>query len=1773
MKILCLILFSVLNAAIPKVDPLHHQLSIIGSIPLTKGVVPVRFPYTANGFFLHLKLQVNANLTVVNFLGSDGANFCFSRKHKTQPLKMDTNTLESTVLTGIDEPHLALTKVECQKHSEVTVLFPSGLKRIYFLDKQLNESYFSYKRFYQLLLGEEILESGHRQVYFYENSVLTKIQLYNPDKTILIDEVLVNTENQTTTFNAYGQEVVRYTTLLGGYELYHKGLFCEFFKNPTDSSRGFFIDPKGEWTGFDQQMGSVVRKWTKDHKGKDFLLENYQKNIFPSVNITMSSNGTTSVYGFENNRLDKTFKVANSEYFLILKELEEKFSSLYYMTPKKAFFDLCLKKGVESKLYFWADKAPFLSKVMQFCKNRLSQVDIFHFHELVLTQLKRYMDSKWDKFPTLEFDGKGGFTSLDSAAEIIDFYYHNKEGVYRLTHKKIDNGLSETFYYNDSGQRICEELALNGKIVRAKRYQYNQLGLIDRIIDYDPNTPIQKEICTRYNSLGQVLEQIQKSPTQHHISTLFEYDERHNVQTKAIYNSEGRLTEKIAYQYDNFDRQILEKSSLGTGIKFKYDNRNHLVSKKDIETGLKTDFLYDQQGQMVSVSTLRGTEKIVLDPFKRPLERVDIHHTKTVQKWGENNKLVEVCLPLYDGKTQSIHYRYDNLGYVKEEEDPEGNTFRYKNDLFGNKKEVQIGQYTSYYQYNKAGKLLSQKIEDQNIQQDILDPLGRIIESITPQKTTYFTYNGFDIVSKKCSDGLVTHYSYDDLGRLIEEKTQNGRFCSTKKTNYDPNGKPAHIEFIEKGQHIFRNFDDRGRLIEEKIMDGKNRIESYKKWVWGFSDLLLVYEELIDGVWAKTVRTYDEIGRETMVKDPMGRITIFSYNDHFMNEDLQEVVQIRKEFNNGTVEITTLDVFGRCRVIELLDPFKNLVKKERFTRDFKGQILIHSIDYQTATGTKTYQNQFKYDTSGKLIQKIKNAHTRYPQLFTYTYDKKGRIVCLEKPDGVCLTYEYNDLGDLTAQRSSDKTVEYHYEYDQNRRLTRVFNPLSQTFSEYKYSLEGLMIEERLENGLTFEMGYNSEAELNCFSSPSFGKVEYQYGSFGVEEIFYHTQKEIFLFHITKTDGKGLIKKITSSEDIPSTIYEYNLNAQPIRKVHFGGYDYLAKFNSMGSVTKRMIQDYLGKYQIRYSYDTLDRLEKGSDEQQERSYNGLGILSFLGDTSVLTDSALRIKKIGTTHFQYDPQGNRALKKDSSTETRYTFDALDRLIQIKTRSATIHLKYDFKNRLVSKKVIQGAGESQTDYLYHGDIEIGSISKQTNELLDFRVVFQEPHKRSHQTLFAMIQNTPFYVTTDIFKNVTGLSHAKKNTHFALMRYDAFGNRTVAKGDICSIGWMYQGKRWHSEFELYQFEHRFYDPSLAVFISCDPEGEKNGVYGHQYALCNPLKYEDYQGLYPIDFSFSVDFSLPVHRLLNLAYEGKNFSMNDFFSGLTLQTTLPLDTFCSSLKNTSSHLAQYLYSLIEKDRTRLEKTISKSSSTLLSSSMDVDLIPAAYQLHPMVHRVSPDTKNLKISDGFVDIFMNGIWNSLDDATSASKAIANFLQKDVILVYNPTFGYFKDLIRAIGNKRSMKKGNASDLLYHITNHIMDLSAKEVRLWAHSEGALNARIAYEEFPEAKRDRLTIFTFGAGELIPNCYGRQVVNFISDTDAVALNANAHILSYHAKDIQELPFLSSSSATIAMFWDKKRTHIDHKYNVTILKSDKLVDHYFLGDTYQSAVSLAMGT
>jgi hypothetical protein len=186
--------------------------------------------------------------------------------------------------------------------------------------------------------------------------------------------------------------------------------------------------------------------------------------------------------------------------------------------------------------------------------------------------------------------------------------------------------------------------------------------------------------------------------------------------------------------------------------------------------------------------------------------------------------------------------------------------------------------------------------------------------------------------------------------------------------------------------------------------------------------------------------------------------------------------------------------------------------------------------------------------------------------------------------------------------------------------------------------------------------------------------------------------------------------------------------------------------------------------------------------------------------------------------------------------------------------------------------------------------------------------------------------------------------------------------------------------------------------------------------------------------------------------------------------------------------------------------------------------------------------------------------------------VANHLQKEVFLVYNTSISLFHDVYRAAKNKISRAKGDVVHLLEKIAHSILEDPARNLRIWAHSEGALNTALALEQFPEEKKERLIVHTFGAAELIPKCFGGKVINFVSDKDAVSMGANMHILMNHSREKTTISFTQPIKGITVPVHEIQNSRSGHCYNIVFLRSKSTIDHFFKGESYQWALQLAQG-
>jgi len=76
----------------------------------------------------------------------------------------------------------------------------------------------------------------------------------------------------------------------------------------------------------------------------------------------------------------------------------------------------------------------------------------------------------------------------------------------------------------------------------------------------------------------------------------------------------------------------------------------------------------------------------------------------------------------------------------------------------------------------------------------------------------------------------------------------------------------------------------------------------------------------------------------------------------------------------------------------------------------------------------------------------------------------------------------------------------------------------------------------------------------------------------------------------------------------------------------------------------------------------------------------------------------------------------------------------------------------------------------------------------------------------------------------------------------YDVYGS--MLTGPFAkSTRFLYTGREWDKETELYYNRARFYDPSLGRFISSDPKGYAAGLNLYTYTQNNPLTFRDPEG------------------------------------------------------------------------------------------------------------------------------------------------------------------------------------------------------------------------------------------------------------------------------------------------------------------------------------------
>jgi RHS repeat-associated protein len=181
----------------------------------------------------------------------------------------------------------------------------------------------------------------------------------------------------------------------------------------------------------------------------------------------------------------------------------------------------------------------------------------------------------------------------------------------------------------------------------------------------------------------------------------------------------------------------------------------------------------------------------------------------------------------------------------------------------------------------------------------------------------------------------------------------------------------------------------------------------------------------------------------------------------------------------------------------------------------------------------------------------------------------------------------------------------------------------------------------------------------------------------------------------------------------------------------------------------------------------------------------------------------------------------------------WNSIGQLDSVKTNGALVSFGYDGAGRRVRKTV----GSAAYKYIYDGD-QILTIDSSGTRLRTYSYYpgVDQPHSviTSAGYRFYYLSEVGAGSVRGIIDTVGGI----KNRY----QYAPFGASEVTSEQVVNP-FRYTGREYDPETQLYYYRARYYDPSLARFISEDPTGLSSDINQYRYAAGDPINANDPSG------------------------------------------------------------------------------------------------------------------------------------------------------------------------------------------------------------------------------------------------------------------------------------------------------------------------------------------
>nr|WP_289847903.1 RHS repeat-associated core domain-containing protein [Aliiglaciecola lipolytica] len=701
-------------------------------------------------------------------------------------------------------------------------------------------------------------------------------------------------------------------------------------------------------------------------------------------------------------------------------------------------------------------------------------------------------------------------------------------------------------------------------------------------------------------------------------------------------------------------------------------------------------------------------------------------------------------------------------------------------DSFGRvTKKIDYDQVTTHFTYDNLGRLISKDIANDSLFNNSWLDLLTVWDDVANTKIVYLcTLNA---TRNACSDSpsFKTTEFYDALGRLVSRKTEDLLSSdSNTKVRYE------NFEYNTRNQVTFSSFvsfdpnENKGIRTEYDVLNRKQKVITSGQGTISYAYLT---------------------GNEIQVNDGESNVTTTTYQA-FGSPSFELATKIASP--EGVTTDIEIDVFGLTKSVT-----------------------------QSGHG-KSFTETRKYDTSNQLclIQRadVGNTVFKYNPLGELVWQKHGVSDnhCVASAPSGSTYFVYDNLGDMYKINYPGSDLDVTYERDNRGNVTTL--TAGNIIQEYSYNNLNLLEDETLtigaEGTLEVDYTYNNLTHIDSVTYPDGTQVNFKPNGFGsptqaispqmlfAEDVKYHGNGMIHTFtygngvkHTTSLNSTSLlpreIKDVRGNGNIVNLSYTYddNGNLKSITDRQNTSYSLTnLAYDGLDRVTGVTGGSSIGNSSI--SYDALGNIKNYTSKGRSLNY------SYHSSNNRLTS----VTGTGTNgkygNIQYDDRGN--IKHNGTFGL--TFNAANQLSSAKGNSYL----YDGHNRRV--KQVDGNGTRYSMYSQSGVL-----------------LYQE------KETFVGNGTSNIYLGKKLiakYGDVTPQPLSNSRQHFR-----PFGETIETPKD--DIG--YSGHKFDTDLGLSYMQARYYDPMIGRFYSNDPVGFTNVHTFNRYAYANnnPYKYVDPDG------------------------------------------------------------------------------------------------------------------------------------------------------------------------------------------------------------------------------------------------------------------------------------------------------------------------------------------